>query len=83
MRMHPVRGEDLLSGEIFDQASLRSAKAQRFADAFAGCGDWIEPPPRRRRSREFGPFDGEAPEPFEADFGRTGLDRTDPYRRAA
>lgn len=83
MRMHPVRGEDLLSGEIFDQASLRSAKAQRFADAFAGCGDWIEPPPRRRRSRESGPFDGEAPEPFEADFGRTGLDRTDPYRRAA
>ena len=47
-----------MSGEIFDQASLRSAKAQRFADAFAGCGEWIEPEPRRRRTDSFAPFDG-------------------------
>ena len=32
--------------------------AQRFADAFAGCGEWIEPEPRRRRSESGAPFDG-------------------------
>lgn len=72
-----------MSGEIFDQASLRSAKAQRFADAFAGCGEWIEPEPRRRRSYSDGPFDGARIESFPAaprSSRRAGRDR---YRPAA
>ena len=71
-----------MSREIFDQASLRSAKAQRFADAFAGCGEWIEPEPRRRRATST-PFDGASVEAFPAGphYARTG--RRDRYRPAA
>ena len=71
-----------MSREIFDQASLRSAKAQRFADAFAGCGEWIEPAPRRRRTRST-PFDGAPVQAFPAEprYARDG--RRDRYRPAA
>ena len=30
-----------MSSEIFDQATLKDPKAQRFAEAFEGCGEWI------------------------------------------
>lgn len=72
-----------MSGEIFDQASLRSAKAQRFADAFAGCGEWIEPEPRRRRSYSDGPFDGATVEAFPATPRSSRRTRRDRYRPAA
>lgn len=54
--------ESLMAKRIFDQAELKSAKAQRFADAFAGCDEWIELPPRRRgldSDREDFDFQGE------------------------
>ncbi len=71
-----------MSREIFDQASLRSAKAQRFADAFAGSGEWIEPEPKPRRTSST-PFDGASVEAFPAEprYARTG--RRDRYRPAA
>jgi hypothetical protein len=81
--MTAFRGEDLMSGEIFDQASLRSAKAQRFADAFAGCGEWIEPEPRRRRRAAQGPFDGASVEPMPTAPRYSGTSRRDRYRPAA
>lgn len=34
--------------EVFDQDRPRSAKAQQFAEAFAGCEEWTPAPPRRR-----------------------------------
>jgi hypothetical protein len=57
-----------MARRIFDQAEqLKSAKAQRFADAFAGCDEWIEMPTRDRaadsdyrelgRPADSGPFD--------------------------
>lgn len=45
-----------MSKEVFDQAQPRSSKAQRFADAFAGCDEWTVPP-RRRRKQEAAIFD--------------------------
>ena len=79
----PVQGEDHLSGEIFDQASLRSQKARKFAEAFAGCGEWIEPPPRRRRTSTDGPFDGLATESSETSYRLNDPGYRDRYRPAA
>lgn len=72
-----------MSGEIFDQASLRSAKAQRFADAFAGCGEWIEPEPRRRRSESGAPFDGARVAAIPSGTRYARSTRQDRYRPAA
>ena len=47
-----------MARRIFDQAELKSAKAQRFADAFDGCDEWVELPRRTRRSdSDFRDFD--------------------------
>ena len=42
-----------MSSEIFDQASLKDPKAQRFAEAFEGCGEWITLTDRRGDSSVF------------------------------
>jgi hypothetical protein len=67
-----------MSKEIFDQANLKDPKAQRFADAFEGCGEWITPP---SSSQESSLFDFRRHEPSldlprsRSDVGRSGLDR--------
>lgn len=67
-----------MSSEIFDQASLKDPKAQRFAEAFEGCGEWITLP---SRSQESSLFDFRRHEPAldlprtGTDVGRSGLDR--------
>lgn len=48
-----------MARELFDQARPRSTKAQQFADAFAGCDEWVIPP-RKRRSTSAEVFDAEA-----------------------
>ncbi|MBK5110088.1 MAG: hypothetical protein JJE10_01830 [Thermoleophilia bacterium] len=40
-----------MAKEVFDQARPRSLKAQRFAEAFIGCDEWVVPPRKRRRSQ--------------------------------
>ena len=42
-----------MAKEIFDQASLKSPKARRFAEAFEGCGEWVTLPSRRSESSVF------------------------------
>ena len=42
-----------MSSEIFDQANLKHPKAQRFAQAFEGCGEWVSLPSRRGESSVF------------------------------
>jgi hypothetical protein len=39
-----------MAKELFDQARPRSMKAQRFAEAFVGCDEWVIPPRKRRRA---------------------------------
>jgi hypothetical protein len=66
-----------MAKRIFDQAELKSAKAQRFADAFIGCDEWIDSPRDARRSEpgpdpteetiDYGLFD----QHFESDAGRS------------
>jgi len=34
--------------KIFDQDGLKSLKARRLNEAFAGCDTWTSAPPRRR-----------------------------------
>ena len=48
-----------MARELFDQARPRSMKAQKFAEAFAGCDEWVIPP-RKRRSNSTELFDAEA-----------------------
>jgi len=49
-----------MAKEVFDQAQPRSTKAQRFAEAFAGCDEWTIPPKKRRRQYEESIFDVQA-----------------------
>jgi hypothetical protein len=61
-----------MAKEVFDQAQPRSVKAQRFADAFTGCDEWVVPPKKRRRQAADAIFDVQAirlPEP-PTDFRR-------------
>ena len=46
-----------MAKEVFDQASPRSMKAQRFAEAFHGCDEWVIPPRKRRPAPEQEVFD--------------------------
>ena len=49
-----------MAKEVFDQAQPRSLKAQRFADAFDGCDEWVVPPKKRRRHTPDSIFDVQA-----------------------
>ncbi len=49
-----------MAKEVFDQAQPRSVKAQRFADAFVGCDEWVIPPKKRRRQVAESIFDVQA-----------------------
>ena len=41
-----------MAKEVFDQARPKSTKAQLFADAFAGCDEWVVPPRKPRQSTQ-------------------------------
>ena len=49
-----------MAKEVFDQAQPRSMKAQRFAEAFIGCEEWVVPPKKRRRQTPDSIFDVQA-----------------------
>jgi hypothetical protein len=49
-----------MAKEVFDQARPRSIKAQLFAEAFAGCDEWIVPPRKRRTAPDEVVFDSQA-----------------------
>ena len=49
-----------MAKEVFDQDQPRSMKAQRFAEAFIGCEEWVVPPKKRRRQAPDSIFDAQA-----------------------
>ena len=64
-----------MSSEIFDQDNLKHPKAQRFAEAFEGCGEWVTLPSRRGASQV---FDFRRHEPdFDMPRSRSGRGRFD------